>query len=79
MTLGTDYEEQISGCNKIRDLYVSENKTICYNQSIYDDMHLEVSEYAGLTLAVRDGIALTDVQSGYDYTAIQITDNNDCK
>ena len=48
---------------------------VCYNQTIYDDSHVELDEYAGLTLGVREG---KRVKTMYDQAAILIMDN-DCK
>ena len=63
MAPGTDYEEQIRGINRIRNTVINATtQIICYNQTIYDDMRLEVTEYAGLTLAVRDSSVHTEVQ-----------------
>ena len=72
----TDYEEQIQGTNSIRDTVISATRrTVCYNQSIYDDMLLETSEYIGLTLAVRDATIPTEVEPMYDHAAIMILDD----
>ena len=47
----TDYEEQTIGINLIRDTKITATRRIiCYNQTIYNDMRLEVSEYTGLGL-----------------------------
>ena len=73
----TDYEEQIRGINHIRNTVINATRRIiCYNQPIYDDMRLEMSEYAGLTLAVRDSSVLTLVRPMYDQVAIEILDND---
>ena len=72
-----DYEEQIRGINRIRDTVINATRRIvCYSQIIYDDMRLEVTEYAGLTLAVRDSSVLTEVQRMYDQVTIQIIDDD---
>ena len=77
MDPGTDYEEQIRGTNRIRDTVINATRMIiCYNQTIYDDMRLEASEYAGLTLAVRDSSVLTVVQPMYDQVTVQILDDD---
>ena len=77
MSTKTDFEEQIIGINRIRNTFINEmRRTICYNQIIYDDTHLEVSEYAGLTLTVRDATVHTDVQPMYDQVAIHILDDD---
>ena len=73
----TDYEEQIRGINRIRNTVMNEmRRIVCYNQIIYDDMRLEMSEYVGLTLAVRDSSVRTEVQPKYDQVDIQIVDND---
>ena len=55
----------------------SKRRIICYNQTINDDMHLEVSEYFGLTLYVeRFSSVFAKVQPMYDEVAIQILDND---
>ena len=73
----TDYEEQIRFANRIRnDIINATRRIICYNQIIYDDIRLEVSEYAGLTLAVRDSSVITLVRPLYDQVAIQILDDD---
>ena len=67
MEPGTDYEEQIRGINRIRNTVINATRQIvCYNQTIYDDMRLEVTEYAGFTLAVRDSSVHTEVQRMYN-------------
>ena len=77
MNPGTDYEEQMRSNNRIRDTVINATRRIiCYNLPIYDDMQLEVTEYAGLTLAVRDSSVLTEVQPVYNQTAIQIIDDD---
>ena len=72
-----DYEPQFY--NSLRNTLIdSKRRIICYNQTINDDMHLEVSEYFGLTLSVerRYSSVLTIVQPMYDEVAIQILDND---
>ena len=73
----TDYEEQIRSNNHIRNTVINTmRRNICYNQTIYNDMRLEVSEYVGLTLAVRDSSVRTEIQPEYDQVAIQILDDD---
>ena len=73
----TDYEEQIEGVNRIRNIVINATRRIiCYNQFIYDDVRLETTEYAGLTLAIRDSSVLTRIQPMYDQVAIQILDDD---
>lgn len=49
---------------------------ICYQQAIYDNIRLEMTEYVGLALAVRMATIITEVQSIYDQAAIQIMDED---
>ena len=73
----SDYEEQIWGINRIRNTVINATRRIiCYNFPIYDDLRLEMSEYLGLTLAVRDSSAYTLVRPFYDQVAIQILDDD---
>ena len=82
MADGTDYAQQTIGVNVIDDLVINATRRlICYNQPIYDDMRLELDEYAGLTLGVIDKsniltTVLTEVKSMYDQASILIVDND---
>ena len=74
-----DYEEQIRGINRIRNTVINSiatRRVVCYKQHIYDDIRLEMSEYIGLTLAVRDASVHTEVKPFYDEVAIQIVDDD---
>ena len=81
MIEGSDYAQQTSFVNAIGDIVIHElMRIICYNQTIYNDMSLEVDEYLGLSLGVRDSpltTILTNVQPMMDQAAILILDN-DC-
>ena len=77
----TDYAEQTFGVNAINDQLINgTRRIICYDQPIYDDGRLEVSEYAGLTLDVDDDMqfttVLTEVQDLYDFASIRILDDD---
>ena len=77
MATSTDFEEQLMGINRIRNTVINESRRlICYDQIIYNDVHLEVTEYAGFALAVRDATVHTDVQPMYDQVAIHILDDD---
>ena len=68
----TDYEEQTIGTNLIRDTKITATRRIiCYNQTIYNDMRLEVSEYTGLGLIVDNALStvLTEVEPMYNESA----------
>ena len=49
MSEGSDYAQQTRTVNAIDDI-VKLRRIVCYNQTIYDDSHVELDEYAGLTL-----------------------------
>ena len=56
------------------------HRRICYNQTIYDDALLEATEYAGLTLRVRDlesmgGPTTAETVVGISHAAIRILDD----
>ena len=77
----SDYEQPILGFNQIRDKEINATRrVICYNQTIYDDVRLEMSEYAGMTLVVDDLETRTTVhtlvQPMHDQVAIQILDDD---
>ena len=77
MSEGSDYAQQTSALNSIDDILISElRRVICYNQSIYDDLIVELDEYAGLTLGVRDNLFTTLIEPRYDQAAILILDND---
>ena len=70
-----DYEQQIRGFNKMQMKSLQQGATICYDQLIYDDSRLEVTEYMGLILLVKETRESTVVQRGL--TVIRIEDD-DC-
>ena len=70
-----DYKQQIFDLI-IDNIFNYTISVICYNQTIYDDMRLEVSEYLGLTLTVNDTYDITYILPKYSQAAIQILDND---
>ena len=76
----SDYEQQYLLSNHIRNTVINATRrVICYDQPIYDDMRLEVSEYFGMTLTVQSmphTTVLTEVQPMYDQVAILILDDD---
>ena len=83
MADGTDYAQQTLADNVIDDTFITElMRLICYNQPIYEDTHVELDEYAGLTLGVildENNIlttVLTEVKPMYDQVSILIVDND---
>ena len=77
-----DYEKQEFGVNEIRNILITElSRRICYNQTIYDDLISEETEYAGLTLEVQDlvdvgGPTTVNTVVGIEHAAIKIIDND---
>ena len=75
----TDYEEQTIAINRITDTVITATRRIiCYNQTIYNDMRLEVAEYTGLGL-VPDNLlstVLTEVEPMYNESSILIIDDD---
>ena len=56
-------------------------RLICYNQPIYDDICVELDEYAGLTLGVIDNnniltTVFARVEPMFDQASILILDND---
>ena len=77
MSEASDYAQQTYAVNAIDNILISElRRVICYNQSIYDDLIVELDEYAGLTLGVRDNLFTTLIKLRYDQVAILILDND---
>ena len=80
MADGTDYAQQTAAVNVIDNILITAYRIIvCYNQSIYEDLHLEPNEYAGLTLGVIHGLTTTittNVKPMYDQASILILDND---
>ena len=79
MAEGTDYAQQT---RVIDDTFITqEMRVLCYNQPIYDDMHVELDEYAGLTLGVIDNDNVlttipTRMEPMYAQVSMLIVDND---
>ena len=77
-----DYEKQEFGFNEIRKKQITQpHRRICYNQTVYDDIRLEETEYAGLTLEVQDlvqfgGPTTANAVVDIKHAAIKIIDND---
>ena len=77
-----DHKREEFGFNAIRDERITNlERRICYNHTVYDDVRLELSEYAALTLEVQDLVSVggpttakTDVT--VSRAAIKITDDD---
>ena len=76
----SDYEQQQLLSNRIRSIGINATRrVICYDQPIYDDLRLEVSEYFGMTLTVQGMPSTTintEVRPMYDQVAILILDDD---
>ena len=75
----TDFAQQTEFVNAIDDVTITElMRIVCYNHPIYEDLRLELDEYAGLTLGVRETrtTVLTVVRPMYDEASILIVDND---
>ena len=70
-----DYPQQLLGFNDLRAIQILETRrTICYNQTVYDDVRLEANESTGLTLQIGASTART--VTGIDHTSIIIIDDD---
>ena len=79
MEEGTDFAQQTQFVNAIDDVFITElRRIVCYNQPIYEDLRLELDEYAGLTLGVMEKgtTVYTVVRPMYDEAFILIVDND---
>ena len=76
MAVGTDYAQQTATVNTIDDETITElMRIVCYDQLLYDDMHLEGDEWLGLTLGVDRASVFTNVRPMYDQAAILIQES----
>ena len=73
-----DYEEQIRGCNQMRDVVIEQGMTKCYRQPIYDDVYFERTEYTGLSLEIKRRTAPTNIIQGHTQIKIVDTDSKLC-
>jgi len=77
-----EYDKQEFFFNDIRNERITEiHRRICYNQTVYDDIRLEATEYAGLTVEVQDlvsrgGPTTTETEVDIEHAAIKIIDND---
>ena len=75
----SDYQQQQLLSNHIRNIGINATRrVICYDQPIYNDMHLEVAEYFGMTLTVQmtRTTFITEIRPMYDQVAILILDDD---
>ena len=76
MVSGSDYAQQTELNNAIDDTLITElTRTLCYNQTIYDDAASEGVEYFGLSLAIIETTSFTQIRPSYHQAAIMIVDD----
>ena len=74
---GSDYAQQTYAVNIIDDMLIYViMRTVCYSQTIYNDLRLEPHEYIGLTLGVKKATVETLLKPMYGQSSILIRDND---
>ena len=79
---GSDYFPSSEGANYFRDNDIvinAANPRICYNETVYEDILNEPTEYYGLTLIVFKENPDDDdarIRPGYDTAVVRIVDND---
>ena len=77
MSPGSDYEEETRLASTISSTFIEEERRqICYNQVIYDDERLELTETAGLGLVPDDPDTEVEVEPFYDDCVFFIIDDD---
>ena len=77
MIPGSDYEEETRFASTIRSTFITEERRqICYNQVIYDDERLELTETAGLGLVPDDPDVVVEVEPFYGDSVFFIIDDD---
>ena len=77
MIPGSDYEEETLFASTIRSTFIEEERRqICYNQVIYDDERLELTETAGLGLVPDDPGVVVEVETFYGDGVFFIVDDD---
>ena len=73
----SDYEEETRFASTIRSTFIEElRRQICYNQVVYDDERLELTETAGLALVPDDLDTLVEVEQFYADSVVFIIDDD---
>ena len=77
MIPGSDYEEETRFSSTIRSTFIEhERRQICYNQVIYDDDCVELTETVGLTLVPDDFNTQVEVEPHYGDSVFFIIDDD---
>ena len=75
----SDYEEETQYASTIRSTFIEEERRqICYNQVVYDDERLEMTETSGLDLVLADldTQLQIEVEPFYDDSVVFIIDDD---
>ena len=73
----SDYEEETRFASTIRSIFITEERRqICYNQTVYDDERLELTETAGLDLVPDDIDTQVEVEPFYGDSVFFIIDDD---
>ena len=73
----SDYEEETQFASTIRGTFIEEERRqICYNQVVYDDERLELTEAAGLDLVPDDLDTQVKVEPFYNDSVVFIIDDD---
>ena len=77
MIPGSDYEEETQFASTIRSTFIEEERRqICYNQVVYDDERLELTETSGLGLVPDDLDTQVEVEPFYGDSVFFIIDDD---
>ena len=77
MIPGSDYEEETRFASTIRSTFIEEERRqICYDQVVYDDERLELTETAGLGLVPDDLDTQVEVEPSYGDSIFFIIDDD---
>ena len=77
MIPGSDYEEETQFASTIRNTFIEElRREICYDQVVYDDERLELTETAGLELVPDDSDTVVEVEPFYGDSIFFIIDDD---
>ena len=77
MIPGSDYEEETRFFSTIRSTFIEEEKRqICYNQVVYDDERLELTETVGLALVPDDLDTQVEIEHFYGDSVFFIIDDD---
>ena len=77
MIPGSDYEEETQFASTIRNTFIEElRREICYDQVVYDDERLELTETAGLELVPDDPDTVVEVEPFYGDSIFFIIDDD---